>query len=503
MSFLARTTLACLMLSLAAQAKSAPEWVSTGGSTPRFPRERFVVGFAVAQGKDAAASAKAQAASDLGQRIVVRIENETTDSQEQKGDQFKQEIAAVTRASTDIRLTGLAYETHEDGDKVYALAIIERAAAAAERRKLRDDAAALAKSLLQQGAEAESGKRESDALKAYFGARVSVAEAASHEAVARALLAANAAAFDADVSATAKEADTHIAQLLRKPVSTLKDAIEAISLQLERQGVASGARWTVAPLTYKATSFHSVFGRAVSQDLQLALAQLSGGAGASTQGRDLALRGSYLEEGDNLKIKVVASEVSTGRLVAGADALLPKKAVPTELPLVPQNVLQAMQDQKILAGADEVVSGGLSLDLTTSMGRSNLLLAEKQEYKLMMRVNKPCYVRLVYLLANGMRVPLEQAFYVDESKRNLWVEYPNAFEVAPPYGVERFQAVAFTDKPEPLLTKKVTVAGQEYDVVADDAPKALVGHRGVKFASSSSKKKEVAEAVITMTTTPR
>ena len=496
-------SLACLLASLSAHAKGAPEWVSTGGATPRFPRERYVTGFAVAEGRDAVASAKAQAASDLSQRIVVRIENQTVDVQEQKGDNFKQEIAAVTRASTDVRLTGLAYETHEEGGKAYALAVIERAGAAAERRKLRDEAAAKGKALLGQGAEAEGQKRESDALKAYFGARLAVAEAASHEAVARALLAGQTNAFEADIAATAKQAEHQIAQLLRKPVSTLKDAVEAISLQLERQGVAAGARWTVAPLTYKATSFHSVFGRSVSQDLQLALAQLSGGANGESAGRDLALRGSYLEEGDNLKIKVVASEVLSGRLVAGADALLPKKAVPAELPIVPQNVLQAMQDQKILAGADEVVSGDLTLDLTTSHGRSNLLLAEKQEYKLMMRVNKPCYVRLVYLLANGMRVPLEQAFYLDASKRNLWVEYPNAFEVAPPFGVERFQAVAFTDKPEPLPTRKEVVAGQDYDVVADAAPASLIGHRGVKFASSSSKKKEVAEAVITMTTTPR
>jgi phage terminase large subunit-like protein len=500
----ALASLAVLALATAASAKT-PEWVSSGGQTARYPRSQYVTGYAAVQGgQDPLSSAKAQAAADLSARIVVRIENQTTDLQEQKGDQYRQEIAAVTRATTDVRLANLVYETHQDGDKAWALAVVERAAAAAEERKLRDEAAARVKDLLLQGESAEAGKREADALRAYFGVRVAVAEASSHESIARALAAsADAVALAGEMAKGARTADERIAALLRKPVSTMDDAVEAISLQLERQGVTAGARWTVAPLTYKATSFHSVFGRSVSADIERALAKVAAGAEGKSEGkqRDLALRGSYLEEGANIRLKVVATEVASGRMIAGADATLPRKAVPGELPLVPQNVLQALQDEKVLGGADEVISGDLTVDLTTSLGRRNLLLAEKQEYKLMIRVNKASYVRLVYFLANGMRVPLEQAFFVDDSKRNLWVEYPNAFEVSPPYGVERFQAVAFTERPEPLLTKKVQVAGQDYDVVADDAPKALIGHRGVKFAKA--KKDEHAEAVITMTTTPR
>ena len=475
---------------------AAPDWVAAGGSSPRFPPKAWLTGFAHARGPDALASAKAAAAADLASRIVVRIESQTLDVQEQKGDQYKQEIAAVTRASTDVRLTGLRTEAHQDGDRAWALAVVERAAAAAERRKLRDESAAQAQKLLDQGAAAEKEKREADALRAFLAVRVAVAEASSHEAVARAIEASpEAAKFAAAMVDASRRAEDRVTALLRKPVSTLKDAVESLALQLERQGVAAGARWTVAPLSYAATSYSSVFGRSVAQDVERALAQLSG-AGA---GRQLALRGSYLESGGDVKIKLVASEVSSGRLVAGAEAAVPKSAIPGELPFVPQNLMQALQDQKIL-GAEEAVAGGLRVDLTTSLGNRDLLLSEKQEYKLLVRANKPCWVRLVYILANGMRVPIEQAWYLDESKRNLFVEYPNAFEVSPPFGVERFQAVAFTEKPAPLAIRKVTVGGQPYEVVADDAPAALVAHRGVKLAKA---KAETAESVITMTTTPK
>ena len=182
-----------------------------------------------------------------------------------------------------------------------------------------------------------------------------------------------------------------------------------------------------------------------------------------------------------------------------SEVALPRNAVPPELPFVPQNLIQALQDQKIL-GAGELVTGNLHLEVTTNKGRTGLLFAESDQYKLLLRVNKPAYVRLVYMLANGMRVPIEQAYFIDASKVNQLVEYPNDFEVAPPFGVERFQAVAFTERPRPLATKKVTLAGQEYEVIADNAPEALIKYRGIKLAKA---KAETAEAVLTVTTTPR
>ena len=65
-----------------------------------------------------------------------------------------------------------------------------------------------------------------------------------------------------------------------------------------------------------------------------------------------------------------------------------------------------------------------------------------------MRVNRPAYVRLVYILANGSKVVLEQAYFIDASKVNQAVEYPDKFEVSAPFGVERLYAVAFTETPD-------------------------------------------------------
>jgi len=128
------------------------------------------------------------------------------------------------------------------------------------------------------------------------------------------------------------------------------------------------------------------------------------------------------------------------------------------------------------------------------------VLADREQFKLLLRVNKPAYVRLIYILANGYRVPLEQGYSVDASKVNQLVEFPSGFEVAAPFGVERFQVVASTEPQQPLATRKASFGGEQYDVVADAAPEALVKHRGVKRVQG---KAETAEAVLTLTTVPR
>jgi hypothetical protein len=478
----------------------APDWVRTGGATSRFPPDDFLIGFGFAEGREALAAAKVQAAADLSSRVLVRIESATVDVQEQKNSGYQQQVRSFSRTTTQITLSGLRYEAYEDGNRAWALASVERTVAVAQHRRERDAAAAQARNLVTAGEVSERDRREGDALKAYFAARVSIADAASDEAIARAISTSTASApVDVELVEAARKVDERAGALLRKPVSSLREAIEAMVLQLQRQGMGGGVRWIVAPLTYGATPFSSAFGRQLAQDLDRALAV----AGAGTAGRgdlgDVALKGSYVEVGETLRIAVIARDVPAGRAVAGAEVALPRSAVPSELPFIPQNLSQALQDQKIL-GAGEFVTGELRVEVSTNKGRTGLLFAESDQYKLLLRVNKPAYVRLIYILANGMRVPIEQAYFIDASKVNQLVEYPNDFEVAPPFGVERFQAVAFTERPRALATKKLTVAGQEYEVVADDAPAALTKYRGVKFAKA---KAESAEAVLTVTTTPR
>ena len=212
----------------------------------------------------------------------------------------------------------------------------------------------------------------------------------------------------------------------------------------------------------------------------------------------LAVKGTYFEAGQEVTFRVVVREAKSGQTLAGAEASLPVAAIPKELPLRPQNFDQALRDQRLLAHGEEV-SGKLRVEVWTNKGDRGLIFQEGEELKLHVRVNQPAWVQLSYLLANGMKAPLEQAWYIDASKVNRAVEYPATLEVAPPFGIEQVFAVASTDRPEPLRTHRKVVDGQPYDVVAEGV-QGLVRHRGFRKKKPTL---QLSEAHVSFTTTPR
>jgi hypothetical protein len=470
---------------------AAPDWVSTLGRTPRFPIERYASGFALSDGSsDPLAAAKTEASSELARSLSVRIESQMTDAMEVSGNKERQEIHALSKASTDVHLNGVTFETWLDGKRAYALAILDRAQAATAAEHERETALTQAQALLA------TGGKGAEALRDCLSARTALSEALRQESQRRAILrggAPDAAALDARFAALQTQASERISTLLKKPQGNLSEASEALAFQLAQQGVGKSAHWLIAPFTYRDTIYPSPFGRSAAQELERAAGSSDA---AGTVAGDVVLKGTFVDEAEIVRLLLVAQKASDGRTLASAQASLPRASIPKELLLAPANLESALREQKIL-GASELIPGGLKVELFTnkqaSSGASQIFFA-KDELKLFVRVNKACWVRLVYLLQNGRKAPIAQAWFIDEGKINQLVEYPDSFEIAPPYGAEHIQAAAFTEKPEPLPTHKETLDGTEYDVVADDTS-ALVKHRG--FARKS--KAETADTFVTIT----
>src|SRR5206468_3265955 len=112
-SLAGRMTALVLALALTLNA-AAPEWVASGGRTPRFPSGTHLTGFAMVEGGAALERAKNDAAAQVASTISVRIEQETSDVSAERNGAQRYSAAAMTRATTDVRLSGLKYETHVD-----------------------------------------------------------------------------------------------------------------------------------------------------------------------------------------------------------------------------------------------------------------------------------------------------------------------------------------------------------------------------------------------------
>jgi len=481
-----------------------PDWVTAGGKSPRFPETRFLTGFAGGEGEHALERAKQQASANLANRISVRIQSQLRDVAEESDGEYHYRIAAITHSTTDVRLSGLSFEVYEKQQRAWALAYLDRDLAVRRRQAERDRALADLRECLSSAERHERAGRSADAIHTYESCRLPVVRTLESDGVIGALrpeLAANDPVRDELIRAT-RTVDEKIKSILGSPAASLLEASNRLAVQLLDTGGIAGSRLTVSPFTYGTTEFSSAFGREAGIELERALAANRGPAGAAdASGAAKLVRGIYLVHSDEVRLSAILMDVESGRLLDSAETTLPTSALPKGVALKPANFESALRDQKILAEG-ELLSGDLRVEVWTDKGRRGVVYAEREELKIYMRVNQASWVRLVYVLQNGAQVPLEQAYYIDASKVNFAVEYPESFEVAPPFGVEHIHATAFTRRPEPLATRRVMIDGVPYDIVADGMD-AVVRTRGLVRKKKDDAEFAMAECVVAVTTTPR
>ncbi len=477
-----------------------PDWMSAGGKSPRYPKARYLTGFAmveVAAGQGGVEAARQQAAADLSRKISVHIEASLRDVTESQDGADSYRIQSIVNSTSDIRLTGLDYEVFPEATRSYALAYLERGRAVQERRSLRQRNLAELRECLASGDRHLQARREADAVATFESCRGSIAKALEHDSIARALGSAapdDDAAY-AELMVADRTVDEKVKVILRSRASSLSEAIERLGIQLRRQNATGSGRIVVSPFTYGTTDLSSVFGRQASLELESVLSRGVGSAAGT--GSDRVVKGVYLERDDEVRIIATVRDGGTGSVVASAETTLPRNALPQGVSLKPANFESALRDQKLL-GEGELVSGDLQLEVWTDRGRRGVVYTESEELALHYRVNQPAWIRIIYVLQSGEQIPISSAWYVDESKVNQVITYPDRFEIVPPFGAEMIHATAFTEKPPPMHTERRMISGEPYDVVAGGSEQ-IVRTRGLR----KKKKEQMAEALLTVTTMPR
>jgi hypothetical protein len=479
-----------LALGCAAQTPK-PGWVESAGAGVD---SRYLSGFGAARGEEAYVSARQRAAADLAGRLEVRIEHELRDVSEDRDGRHSYHVEALTRSTVDIKLRGIEYETWEGEGSVYALARLNRLAAARQRRARRDLAVAGLRDCLATAARQESERQTRQAIATYEACQRPITEALEHAAVARALdgVGADERAIHVELVASARTVSEKVAEILTRPATSISAAAESLALQLERQGISTRATLVVAPFTYGAVEISSAFGRQMALDLESAVARRAHAPGDDER-REIVLHGVYIDGAESVRLEVTAKDAETARLVASAGTTLPHSAIPPGLALRPSEFIEALRTQGSPA-AGAVVTGDPSIEMWTSKGRRGVVFSERDEYRVFLRANRPVWVRIVYRLTNGEHVVIDTAFRIDGPLVGGVVEHPERFEVVPPFGVEHFHASAFYERPLELRTQRKTIDGIEYEVVVDASGE--IPRQGNELTP-------VAESFVAVTTSPR
>ena len=118
----------------------------------------------------------------------------------------------------------------------------------------------------------------------------------------------------------------------------------------------------------------------------------------------------------------------------------------------------------------DTLNGALRLEAWTSRGSRGIVVEEGDEVAIVVKVNKPCYLRYIHTLASGERIIpdiLYENYFIDDTKVNKHLILPDIFIIKPPLGRESME-IFVSERPFGQLEIKTQMIHNEmYKVVAD------------------------------------
>jgi hypothetical protein len=505
-----------------------PEWVSNNGKSIKYPDSRFLTGYGfsrVTDGNDrpaAQAAASEYARKNLIEKVKVQIQSVTTQRTEESGEKFSSMYSSATQSTSSLELQGLQTESYYDkgDDMQYVFVYAERdPLAALYESKIKQ----LKQEITGKKKEAESFEQQGNAAQAFnaYAACLPLSRQLEEAQTVKSYIRISNVAAELQTEAqdnevTMSDIRRSITRLMQRPLKTIDDIAWYLTYILKEQ---ADQRSEHAPLSVMASSLYyqdtklgSSFSRYFKQVLENKLIEVGKwtvvqqGAGAMPASSDPAreyarvagakyvLTGSLWEQGASVKFIVNVRSVADGSILASAEAAVDANVVASAgKSLKPENYQQVMIDQKVFAKG-EVAGGGLTLEAWTNRGVDNVMYAENDTMNVAVRVNYPCYIRLIYHMADGKRVLLLDNYFIDQSKINLAYQIPDEFVCAEPFGGETLQIFARTEKFDDLMTEKI----DGYNYLKEDLQKIVVSTRGFKKAAPKSMHAEQRIQITTM-----
>ena len=458
-----------------------PDWVVNYGQATEYPADRYLTGFGSAAGIDQQSQQVAQdnARADLSRQVVVKISNSISNQQQETETDLVQQFSSVTHSTSSLQVMGLKSEVHLDDHRkhptAYALTYIRRTDLI---RLYQQEKERVQKEIGQLIRLAESNLEQKELAFQYYSQTLPLFEKLTESRTV--LLSVGASSlldqqeqgseeqgFD-DILPSKNEIADRIRQLALFEIKHLEDVAGAIQFQFNQQFQAPKAGLMVMPFYYQDTKLCSQFARYLKQTLESKLAQSVPPTGqfqarsvsfshdlAAASGADYIITGSYWEETDRLRVLTQCRELKSGTVMASTSVEFAPDLLPAAMPLKPENFQSAMAQQ--LAFAQQIIdSDQFQLEVWTDRGQDALLYSQGELMKIYLRSNRPCYVRLIYILADGQKTLLLDNLPINAESVNRSLSVNELkdldFECASPFGAEMLVAVARTDQFDPLQT---------------------------------------------------
>lgn len=485
-----------LFFSLTLLSGQKPDWVSGQGQSGKYSRLVYLTGYGVAHlGKRDNNEERKQQAVDaarknLIEQIQVQIRSESTSSLRATNVDYSDYYGSTTVSSSSLEIWGLEASTYYDRKKKlwHALVATRKDQLLESYRRKTEGLAGEIKEHLEAGKSYEAAGQPTDALTEYLLCNPLFDH---FQEAANLMFAVGAVTFESSfdelpaspqgkiTKAMIREA---VNRLIQRPIINTKDVAWLLAYKLDKQLDNPGGSVMTSPFTFQDTHMGSPFARYFQPVLDHQLTSMArwGIVPQTAQfeagGQRYVLTGTYWEQPTGVKLMVEVRRVPNGELVASADVLVAASILQaTNTDLKPQNFRTALSEQKQFR-KDEVIGGGLMVDVWTDKGNENIIYSEDETLTLYIRVNVPSYIRLIYHFTDGTRTLLMDSHYIDETKVNKVYQLPDKFVVAEPFGPEVLQVFASTEP----FKKVATVEQDGYYFLEEDLDKILAKTRGVK-----------------------
>ena len=508
--------IAILLPISASYAQKAPDWVKNCETSHKYPSGLYMTGCGIAEDKSIETrkgNAESYAKAELSRQFLQTIKNEVYSSERVNAGKATAEYRNVVTSVTQLNLRGVKTEWYDDRKKKisYAVASMEIESAIKDYSRHIEGVIFELQTLIDNANKLEDQGKLKEAINVYKKTFPFFMQAGEAHMMLNILKRASPFAANSSVSSPAlsmSEIEVKISSLISGETSSIRDAAFSLAEQFKSQ-VSDKRKVLIVPLNYRDTDFGSQFANyflpvlqgELTPEFSVVTQQPKRGVESeielSSPRFDGYIRGSYWEEGDDLKIMATLSELRDGSIIGTASTTIPLTLLKDKnIEYKPVNMLELMEDTRLFLKKD-VIPGELSLEVWTDKGNRNLIFKEGDETNVYVRVNKPCNLQVIYHMANGVRLLLYNNLYVDPSKVNRVYTLPDEFYFAPPLGVERLQIFASRKKFPDVETTSKTFDGELYeDVFAEDIKKYTAKMRGIRKKSG---KPENTDVVLTIT----
>ena len=288
--------------------------------------------------------------------------------------------------------------------------------------------------------------------------------------------------------------------LQQEPITSLDDITRAVASQLSEQTGSLDNKVLIEPFTYEDSGMTCESSRlllnALQQELGWSNADQMRGFAKKNQAGPLHLSGSYWENGDEITIRATLRNINTGDFLASAVVRFFQSQLRDAISFQPPNYEQILPEKEAFEPRNHVTpykapedstsefttpykvfsSGSLKVETWTNKGSGPQYYIEGETMTVFGRVNQPAYFRLLYILADGKRVLLQDNYHLDLSHVNSDVKI-GEFECIPPFGTELLILTARTEEFPPIETYK---EGDYIFLVDQDPGSAARKFRGMK-----------------------